>query len=157
MKSKGLVILALSLMGLALGCQGGGGYRGSSYGSPAMVSSSILKGTRTKSGSGFLESWDVDISVSVEASGDAIGFQYSTLWVRGDGIIAEDSTPWLNINWDGWPSSFTARARYIPGYGDSGTVHVTVECDDFGHPNFGDLLYSADHAISWSRQGTDIR
>ena len=138
--------LALALIGCGIG-QGYGGYGG--YGSTSSITSSIISGTRRFTGNEYSESWDIDISISVDATGSATGYQYSHLSITGDeSWSSTDTDMWFNFNTEGWPSSFEVEARY-QGYGDFGTVNVVVTCDDWSHPNGGDTVYSASHEISW--------
>ncbi len=151
-------ILVLAAASALFGCKGGGG--GSGYGGgggytpiyrpSSTVSSNITSGTREFTGTEYFDDWNVDIRVSVSANGEAFGYyESSSLHLWGDEDFAKATDSWLNFNSDGWPDSYDVTAEYIPGYGSTGTVRVTVEVDDFGHPNHGDTVYSCDHAITW--------
>ena len=133
----------------ATGCAGGGGYI-PSYSPSSTVSSNIASGTRKFAGTAYYEQWDVDIEVYIEARGEAFGFfKSSILRLWGNERFARGTASWLNFNRDGWPDGYDLTAEYIPGYGSTGTVRVTVEVDDFMHHNSGDTVYSCDHLITW--------
>ena len=149
-----LIPMTLSLW---LGGCGGGGYSGGysggytpSYQPSSSISSEVTSGTREFTGTDYYDDWDVTIDVTVRGTGEAFGFissSYLTLW--GNEKFASASDSWLNFNSDGWPDSYDVEAEYFPGYGSTGRVRVTVECDDFSHPNYGDTVYSCDHEIRW--------
>jgi len=116
------------------------------------VESSVQYGTRKKLNE--YADWTVSISVDVSATGPAFGYYNSSLLsIYGD-LFAEDSDTWLNFNSDGWPEEYKVRAVYQSWPDELGEVIVTVTVDDVGSSNFGDVVYRANHQISWEASST---
>ena len=94
----------------------------------------------------------INVQVQVSGTGPAFGYgQSSLLTIYGNESFPNSpSSTWTIFNNEGWPESYEVAATYTPYViGESGVVHVTVICNDFSHPNYGDDMYSELLGITW--------
>ncbi len=141
-----LLALMVSGAGVVAGCGGA-----SRYGAAPLalneIKSEIVAGSRTKDS--FGTGWNIDIQVSVVATGPAFGlFQSSSLWLQGS-MFLDSSDSWVNFNSEGWPDFYRVKAEYVSWNDSFGEVIVDVEIDDAMHPDFGVSVYRATHRVTW--------
>ncbi len=116
------------------------------------IESSVQYGTREKLNE--YADWTVSISVDVSATGPAFGYYNSSLLSIYGGSFADDSDTWLNFNSEGWPEAYKVRAEYQSWSDELGEVTVTVTVDDVSSSNFGNVVYRANHQITWEASST---
>ena len=122
---------------------------------PSSITAEILSASRSRNGNINFETWELDIWIGVQATGDITGNQYSTLKLYGDEDFAQDTDYWSNtsvgIDVGEARNAFSheVAAKYIPGGVVGDDIVIEIKSTDWSHPSAGKVIYTRSIPIEW--------